>query len=72
MSQVKSISVKETTTKYQSSQQLIFSWNLKKEFVEVIVYKRVKVRDVVNLNNVSEDSDYRWLTEYSTKKNKQM
>jgi transposase len=60
---------KQSHSKYQPRQQRIFSIELKKKLVEEIEYKRLKVRDVINLYKVTDSSVYRWLQEYSTTKN---
>ncbi|MGA2298436.1 MAG: transposase [FCB group bacterium] len=52
-------------SKYHPRQQRIFSGELKKKLVEQIELKKLKVRDVVNLYQVTETSVYRWLNEYS-------
>jgi len=57
-----------SNSKYQPRQQRIFSLELKKKLVEEIEYKRLKVRDVVNLYKVTATTVYKWLAEYSTTK----
>jgi transposase-like protein len=57
-----------TNSKYQPRQQRIFSLELKKKLVEEIEFKRLKVRDVVNLYKVTATTVYKWLAEYSTTK----
>lgn len=44
----------------------IFSSALKKKLVEEIEFKRLTIRDVVNLYQVSSNSVYCWLRNYST------
>ena len=43
-----------------------FSKELKKKLVSEIENNRLKVKDVVNLYNVTQQSVYRWLKEYSS------
>jgi len=51
--------------KYQPRQQRMFNIELKKKLVEEIEFKRLKVRDVVNLYQVTGQSVYKWLRQYS-------
>lgn len=51
---------------YQPRQQRVFSRELKKKLVEDIELKRIKVRDVLNLYQVSCNSVYKWLKQYSS------
>ena len=55
--------------KFQLRQQRYFSTELKKKLVEEIEYKKLKVRDVVNLYKVTDTSVYKWLKQYSTTNN---
>lgn len=57
-----------SNSKYQPRQLRIFSLELKKKLVEEIEFKRLKVRDVVNLYKVTATTVYKWLSEYSTTK----
>lgn len=50
----------------QLRQRRIFSVELKRKLVEEIEFKRLKVRDVVNLYKVSSANVYRWLQKYSS------
>jgi len=57
---------KQVDSKYSPEQRRIFNTELKKKLVEEIEYKRLKVRDVVNLYKVSVGTVYKWLLIYST------
>jgi transposase len=54
------------TTKYTPRQRRIFSKELKRKLVEEIEHKRLKVKDVVNLYNVSTGIVYQWLRLYTS------
>ena len=51
---------------YYPRQRRIFNTELKRRLVEEIEYKKLKVRDVVNLYRVSATSVHRWINIYST------
>jgi transposase len=57
---------KKVNSKYQPRQVRIFNEDLKKKLVEEIELKKLKVRDVVNLYQVSYQTVYVWITKYST------
>ena len=59
-------SKKRSKQLYYPKQRRIFSTELKRRLVEEIEYKKLKVRDVVNLYRVSIASVYKWLNKYST------
>ena len=59
-------SKKKSKRIYSPRQRRIFSRELKKKLVEEIEFKRLKVRDVVNLYRVSTASVYKWLEIYSS------
>lgn len=56
---------KTPRVKYEHKQQRVFSRELKKKLVEQIEFKKLNVRDVVNLYRVSETSVYKWINKYS-------
>lgn len=59
-------SKKRSKQLYYPRQRRIFSTELKRRLVEEIEYKKLKVRDVVNLYRVTRTSVHRWLNTYST------
>jgi len=59
-------SKKKSKHLYYPRQQRIFSLELKKKLVEEIEFKKLKVRDVVNLYQVSMVSVYKWISKYSS------
>ena len=56
--------------KYQPRQVRIFSKELKKKLVEEIEFKKLKVKDVVNLYQVTVATVYNWIRKYSTTNSK--
>jgi len=54
------------TKKYNPRQRRIFSKELKRKLVEEIEHKRLKVREVVSLYNVSKTNVYKWIKQYSS------
>jgi transposase len=59
---------KKNNGRYQPQQQRVFSVELKKKLVEQIELKKLRVRDVVNLYQVTDASVYKWLRKFSTLK----
>jgi len=57
---------KNTSRIFKPRAMRIFSSALKKKLVEEIEFKRLTIRDVVNLYQVSSNSVYCWLRNYST------
>jgi transposase-like protein len=57
---------KKTSRLFQTRPRRVFSKELKQKLVEEIEFKRLNVRDVVNLYQVSSRSVYFWLRNYST------
>lgn len=55
-----------TKDRYQPRTLRVFSEELKRKLVSEIENKRLKVRDVVNLYKVTEQSVYKWLKDYSS------
>jgi transposase len=56
------------TTQVQRTSIRIFSEELKKKLVEDIEFKRISIREVVNLYKVSDTAVRKWLNKYSLNK----
>lgn len=57
---------KNTSRIFKTRPSRIFSEELKKKLVEEIEFKRLTIKDVVNLYQVSKNSVYCWIKDYST------
>ena len=57
---------KNTSRIFHTRPRRVFSKELKKKLVEEIEFKRISIRDVVNLYQVSSRSVYIWLRNYSS------